>query len=112
LQKLDLYDESNQAMKRTIVVHPFLFAIYAVLGVYSTNAVEFPVEWILRPLLILLAVVTIIFLVIQAKVRNLHQAGLLTTLILFWLFFGHFHRAVYELSPFWNTTPAIPFLFS
>lgn len=90
-------------MKRTIIVHPFLFAIYAVLGVYSTNAVEFPVQWVIRPLIILLAVVTLIFLVIQANLRNLHRAGLITTLIIFWLFFGHFHRALFELSPFWNT---------
>jgi hypothetical protein len=98
-------------MKRTIIVHPFLFATYAVLGVYATNAVEFPVQWIIRPWIVLLLVVTITFLLLQAKVQNLHRAGLLTTLLLFWFFFGHFHRALFEISPFWNTTLGILLAF-
>jgi hypothetical protein len=97
--------------KRQIVLHPFLFAVYAVLGIYSINAVEVPVQWIFRPLLILMIVVTVVLIVAQSVVGNVLRAGLITTLILFWLFLGHFHRALYEISPFWNTTLGVLLAF-
>jgi hypothetical protein len=37
-------------------------------------------------------------------VGDVQYAGLITTLILFWLFFGHFHRSLFEKSPFWNSS--------
>lgn len=98
-------------MKRRIIFHPFLFALYTVLGVYSINSVEFPVQWILRPLVVLLIVIAVIFGVVWARVKDPDRAGLITTLILFGLFFGHFHRALFELAPFWNTPMGILLAF-
>ncbi len=98
-------------MMRKLVIHPFLFAIYAVLGVYAANEVEIPVQWVLRPLIVLLLVITGIFIVAYLILKNYFRAGLVTTLILFWIFFGHFYRALFEISPFWNTTPGILLAF-
>ena len=86
-----------------VVFHPFLFAVYAILGVYSRNSLEVPVQWVVRPLIILLLVTAVIFYVLQIKSRDTQYAGLVTTLAVFWLFFGHFHRSLFEKSSFWNS---------
>jgi hypothetical protein len=90
-------------MKRTVILHPFLFAVYAIVGVYSNNADEVPVQWVFRPMVILLILIAIIFFLLQRKLTDSQHAGLITTLVLFWLFFGHIHRSLVEKSVFWNT---------
>jgi hypothetical protein len=97
---------------RTVVVHPFLFAIYAVLGVYSRNSIEIPIQWVLRPLLVLLFLIAIIYYIAQRKTKDPQYAGLAATLLLFWLFFGHFQRALLEQSPFWDTAWATTLAFA
>ncbi len=99
--------KNREAMKRQAIIHPFLFAVHAVLGVYSINAAEIPVEWVVRPLFVLLLLMALIFILVQSKLKDHDRAGLITTFILFWLFFGHFHRTLFEESPFWNTLPGI-----
>ena len=74
-------------MKRQAIIHPFLFAVYAVLGVYANNAAEVPVEWVVRPLFVLLLLMAVIFILVQFKLKDHDRAGLITTFILFWLFF-------------------------
>jgi hypothetical protein len=94
----------SSTLKREIVVHPFLFAVYAVAGIYSRNANEIPVQWALRPVIILVALTTTLFFILNRKYRDAQYAGLVTTLSIFWFFFGHTHRVLQERSPFWNTT--------
>src|SRR5512145_1853574 len=93
--------------KRIFVFHPFLFAVYAILGVYSRNSVEIPVRWVIRPTLVLLFLVAIIYYALRRKTGDAQYTGLVVTLALFWFFFGHFHRALFEKSPFWDTTLGI-----
>lgn len=90
-------------MKRMVVLHPFFFAIYAVVGMYASNADEVPVQWVFRPLIVLLLIVAVLFLVLQKKLADTQHAGLITTLVVFWLFFGHIHRFLSERTIFWNT---------
>jgi len=89
---------------RIFVFHPFLFAVYAVLGMYSRNSVQVPVQWVTRPILVLLLLIVVVYHVLQKKTGDRQHAGLVATLALFWFFFGHFHRALFEKSPFWNTS--------
>ena len=91
------------ATKRELVIHPFLFAVYAVVGIYSRNAAEIPIQWMPRPLVVLLILTTIVFFALEKTLRDIHYVGLVTTLSLFWFFFGHFSRVLQERSPFWNT---------
>ena len=90
-------------MKRAFVFHPYLFAAYAILGIYSRNSLEVPVQWVVRPLIILLLISAVIFYILQIKSQDNQYAGLVTTLAVFWLFFGHFHRSLFEKSSFWNS---------
>ncbi|HSL46070.1 MAG TPA: hypothetical protein VK897_21730 [Anaerolineales bacterium] len=95
----------------TLVFHPFFFSVYAVLGVYSQNSTDVPIQWIARPLLILLLLVIVAYYALQKTTHDARYAGLVATLILFWLFFGHFERALFEKSPFWGTSWGILIAF-
>ena len=93
----------NSLVKRTVVLHPFFFAIYAVIGVYSSNSIEIPIQWVFRPTIVLLILTVGLFLILQKKFVDNQRAALVTTLVLFWLFFGHIHRFLSEKSVFWIT---------
>jgi hypothetical protein len=91
-------------VKHPAVFHPFLFAIYSILGVFSQNSVQIPVQWVARPLIMSLALVSVLYLILRKKTGDAQYAGLVTTLGLFWFFFGHFHRELFNELPFWGTT--------
>ncbi len=90
-------------MRLTVVFHPFIFAIFTVLGIYARNSVDIPVQWVGRPLFVSLLFAIVLFYILRAKTRDAQYAGLATTLGLFWFYFGHFQRALFEESPFWDT---------
>ena len=90
-------------MKQLAAYYPFFFAIYAVIGTYATNADEIPVQWVLRPLLVELIVVGIVFYILNRIYKDIQRAALVTTLFIFWLFFGHIQRFLSEQSVFWST---------
>ena len=92
-------------MKRTVILHPFLFAAYSVIGVYSQNASQVPIDWTFRSLLLLLLLAAVLNLILLWVYKDAERAGFVTTLILIWLFMGHLYRLLLELSPFWSTVP-------
>jgi hypothetical protein len=94
---------TKSPIRQTFVLHPFFFVVYSVLGVFANNVVEIPVQWVLRPLLFLLIFIAILYFVFKKMVADSQRAGLITTLVLFWLFFGHIQRFLGEKSGFWNT---------
>jgi len=80
-------------MKRSpIVLHPFFFAIYAVLGVYVQNIGSIAINRLTRPLLTMLIVTTLLYLFLQYWTRDNQRAGFLFTLFLAWFFSGHLYR--------------------
>lgn len=81
-------------MKKPPALHPFFFAVYAVLGVYAQHPQELPVVWILRPLLVLLGMTALVFLALRKRTGDARRAGLLATLILGWLFSGHLRNVL------------------
>ena len=99
-------------MKRKLIVHPYFFVIYAVIGVYSRNSAEIPVQWIMRPLLVLLLLMAVTFSLFQLILKDSQHAGLASTLALFWFFFGHFHRTLLEQSVFWDTRLGVILAFA
>lgn len=90
-------------MKRTLVFHPFSFAFYLVLGVYSQNASQVPLDWLIRPLLILLASTLLFYLFLVRATNNLEYSGFVCTVSLIWLFSGHLYRYLLDWSSFWRT---------
>ena len=98
-------DRNNLRKLKYFPLYPFLFAVYAVLGVYATNANEIPVSQIIRPIVIILIFTGLIFTVIFRLVKNPDRAGFITTLILLWFFyFGH----IFFFVPFFPILKGIP----
>lgn len=90
-------------MKRTPVLHPFLFAIYSVAGIYSQNASQVPLDWLFRPLFILFLIAVLVYRFLYARVKDAEYAGWGTTLFVIWLFSGHVYLLLLEQSSFWRT---------
>ena len=69
-----------------MVIHPILFALQPILSLFSANYGEVWLSVILRPILFLLALVGILWLLLQAAFRNWHKSGILTSVIFFEVF--------------------------
>ena len=77
-------------MKRSIVMHPFLFAVYPVLFLYSANMAQVEISEIYLPCAILLGLTVASFPIGRLIFRNNRKTGLLISL--FWIFFFTFGR--------------------
>jgi hypothetical protein len=84
-------------MKRTMVIHPFLFALWPVLFVYSENLEFIPFSQAWTSLLILSSAALILFLLFTAVLGNVMQAGAVLSLFLILFFsFGHVYNTFWE----------------
>jgi hypothetical protein len=90
-------------MKRTPILHPFLFAIYSVAGIYSQNASQVPFHWLFRPLLLCVALSMLSYFLLHRKHGDPDYAGWGTTVFFMWLFSGHVYRLLFDASTFWRT---------
>jgi hypothetical protein len=75
-------------MRRSIVVHPFLFAAFPIVFSLANNMDQFLVKASLGPLLVVLAVVLLCWLLLGLVLRNWTKAGLMISLFLL-LFFSY-----------------------
>jgi len=79
-------------VKRTPVVHPFLFSLFPILALYAYNIRSIPVPpgELAEPLLVSFACAAVLFFVLKAALRDPAKAGLLVSLlVLGFLSFGH-----------------------
>ncbi len=92
-------DLINKIKQNTLPVFPFLFGLFPVLYLWSSNRAQEPAYVVIPSLLVTLAVLVFLYLVILAFTRNMHRAALLTTILSFYvLTFGQF----YNLAHNWN----------
>lgn len=70
--------------------HPFLFAVYPILFIYSSNLEEVFFLEIIQPIFISLAITTFIFFTLKFIFKDIHKAALLTTTALI-IFFSYGH---------------------
>ena len=82
-------------MKKTLIIHPFLFAIFPVLFLYSYNIEELPFSEIFLPSAIILGftIIAVMLLWLILK-KDSKKAGIITTIFLI-IFFSY--GRVYEL---------------
>lgn len=69
-------------MRRHIILHPFLFALYPAFALLAVNVVWVPVGETLRAILASLALCTALFVALCLLLRNPLKAGLITSLVL------------------------------
>jgi hypothetical protein len=84
-------------MKRTYVLHPFLFAAYSVFGVYSANLNQIPPGDLLRPLAVVLVLAGLLLGLFYLIKHDWHQAGLMASVsVMAILYFGHTTEVISE----------------
>jgi hypothetical protein len=93
---------------RKLVIHPVLFSLYPVIAMYAFNMGQARLTDTLRASLILPACALIVMLLLCLVLKDLHKAGLLTSLT-FLLFFSYGHLvnrlSSSRLGPLLEKTP-------
>ena len=73
-------------------LYPFLFALYPILELRNFNITYVSLSSITRPVLLSLLVTAILWGILKLAIKDLHKAGIITTLIIISFFsYGHLH---------------------
>ena len=95
-------------MKKLLVIHPFLLAIFPILFLFAYNIDEVPAPDLLLPILVVIAVTLILFFSSRLITKNYIKSGIITSCFLI-LFFSYGHIwdliASLELGSFFNEHP-------
>ncbi|NTV80233.1 MAG: sulfatase-like hydrolase/transferase [Candidatus Aminicenantes bacterium] len=97
-------------MKRPPVLHPFLFALFPILALYSHNvkSIPIPLRELAGPLLVSLGCAAVLFAALSAITRDPAKGGAGASLIVVWfLSFGHLAARMTD----WTGVPAGRSLF-
>ena len=90
-------------MKKFKVMHPFLFALFPVLSLYSYNIDEMGFREILLPAGVILCFSILTWILLTLMLRNKNKAGIITTIFLFLFFsYGHIFDNIYDLIRSWK----------
>jgi len=73
-------------VKRPIILHPFLLAVYPALLLYGANVDEVYLSELVRPVVVLLAMGTALFLAFWGILRHPNKAALMASLSVFLIF--------------------------
>jgi len=86
-------------MKKSVVLHPFLFALYPVLFLFAKNVEHFLLNEIFIPVAITIGFALLSWSLLSLVLKNKKKAGLLVSLFLFLFFsYGHFYNALEGLD--------------
>lgn len=82
-------------MKKCVVIHPLLFAVFPILSLFSHNVSSTsPVE-IIRPIVIMVLVASALWLLLTLVVKDKRKAGIIVSTLLFLFFsYGYFFEAL------------------
>jgi hypothetical protein len=95
--------------KKSLVIHPFAFAIFPVLFLYSHNVHEILLKWTVVPAAIVLISTFLLFVVLSYLCRSKDKAGLLVSLLLVYFFaYGHFVGTIRNLAGGWKEAHSWP----
>jgi hypothetical protein len=87
-------------MLKRIPIHPLLFIIFPVIALLGHNITEVPVNVIVRPLIIALAGMLVLFGAAYLALRDILKAGLVVTLFLALFFtYGQLYNFLKDTPP-------------
>ncbi len=89
-RKISIFVEEETFLKRISVLHPYLFALYPVLALFSHNAGQVAFTEILLPSIASLALAFLLALITEVIFKDYIKGGILTSLFLI-LFFSYGH---------------------
>lgn len=81
-------------------IHPFLFAIFPILSLYSYNIGIIPFERLFLPLGISIVCIFIIIIVLKLIFKKSNKTSLIVSIgTIFFFFYGHLFNLISELNP-------------
>jgi len=89
--------------RKSLVIHPFAFAIFPVLFLYSHNVREVLLVWTVVPAAIVLVSTFLLWVVLSFLCRDRDKGGLLVSIFLVYFFsYGHFVGTIRGLAGGWR----------
>ena len=89
--------ESSLSTKKPLAIHPFLFALFPILFVYSQNLEQLALSQIWTSVLILLGFTLVAFALFALILRDARRAGIILSLFLFLFFsYGYFYKLIWR----------------
>ena len=86
-------------MKKTIVIHPFLLALYPILFFFVHNTEEFYFSETLIPMAISLGATILLWFIVNALDKNPHKTGLILSIFLVFFFaYPHIYLAFWHIN--------------
>jgi len=86
-------------MKKKLVIHPFLFAIFPVLFLYGHNLYQIPLTRIVSPLVLLVVLTVVLWSALGLILKNLRlSAALISIFLILFFSYGHFYSLVREMK--------------
>ena len=77
-------------MKKAVIIHPFLFALYPILTLYSYNIQQLPFRQIFLPTAIVIGGTVILFILLGLILKNYSKSGIIVSAFLLIFFtYGH-----------------------
>jgi len=83
--------------KKSIVIHPFLFAIYPILFLFSHNIKEVQLKVILIPILITVGISFVLWFLLSPLIKNKNKRGVVLSLFFIMFFsYGHLSNLLFD----------------
>jgi len=103
-------------VSKSLVIHPFLFAIFPIVFIYSHNIHELQIKFIVIPILLILFVIIVILLLLKLLFKSSTKAGIvLSFMLILFIVYGNLHTELFGfeiagINVGSNTILVIPFL--
>lgn len=100
---------------KSLIIHPFLFAIFPLVFIYSHNVHELPIKYIAIPILLTSFVIFLLLILLKWLFKNSTKAGIvLSFLLILFIVYGNLHTELFGvkiggINIGSNTTLIIPF---
>ncbi len=78
----------KQDMKKSLVIHPFLFALFPILSIFSHNVGELYLSAIVTPIIMVICFTLVMFVILSLIIKDRNKAGIIVSLSLL-LFFSY-----------------------
>ncbi|GAI10858.1 unnamed protein product, partial [marine sediment metagenome] len=86
-------------MKKLLVIHPFLFAIFPILFLFAYNIDEVPATDLLLPILVVITGTLILFFLLRLITKNYNKSGIITAYLLILFFsYGHISQLISQIA--------------
>jgi hypothetical protein len=85
-------------MKKDVLIHPFIFAIFPVLHLYSLNYYVYPPNVIVKPLIIIIPLTGVLLFLFNRIIKNYYKSGVVLSAFYLWFFSYDSIRSYLEIT--------------